>query len=96
MALVSKKCLEDGNTIRWIYREIGDREEDSGWRIFAGDEDDKYNNDSKNIAIINIYYLLNKDPSLLVPLKSEVGSAFERENIQTPWIEIKDWNTVNN
>lgn len=95
MALVSKKCLEDRNIIRWMYKEIGDREEDSGWRIFAGDEDEEYNNDSRNIAIVNIYFLLDKDPTLLIPFKSKVGSAFERENIKTPWIEIMDWNTEN-
>jgi len=75
-----------------MYREIGDREEDSGWRLFAGYEDEEYNNDSKNIEIMNVYYLLDKDPTLLIPLKSKIGSAFERESIQTPWIEIKDWN----
>lgn len=95
MVLVSKTCFEDGKIIRWMYREIGDREEDSGWRIFAGDEDDNYNNDSRNIEILNVYHLLDRDPSLLEPLKSKVGSAFERENMKTPWVKITDWNTEN-
>lgn len=56
-ALVSKKCLEKGWTIRWLYREQSDRKEDSGWRLFEGTESEEYNNDPSNVKIIDVYYL---------------------------------------
>lgn len=91
MALVSKKCMEEGGCVRWLYRETPDREEDSGWRLFEGTESDEYNSDSSNIRVVNIYSLLDKDPSLITPLRGVFGTAFERENIKSRWIEINDW-----
>src|ERR1051325_11244726 len=41
-AFVSNRVLEDGQPVRFLYREPPDCEEDSGWRMFAGDEDEKY------------------------------------------------------
>lgn len=57
MALVSKMCLDKDEVIRFMYREEPDREQDSGWRIFTGNESDEYTNDSQNIQIINVGYL---------------------------------------
>lgn len=91
MALVSNKCLEESACDRWLYRETPDREEDSGWRLFEGTETDKYNSDSSNIRIVNIYSLLDKDPSLITPLRGAPGTAFERENINSRWIRQDRW-----
>ncbi|MGV3504715.1 MAG: immunity protein Imm33 domain-containing protein [Adhaeribacter sp.] len=91
-ALVSNKCLEPGGVIRFLYREATDRKEDSGWRMFSGLEDDDYANNEENISIVNIGFLLDKDPMLLVPLKGEVGAVFEREDKDKPWQVVKDWN----
>ncbi|MFD2332584.1 DUF2185 domain-containing protein [Cohnella sp. GCM10020058] len=92
MALVSNKCLEEGGCVRWLYRETPDREDDSGWRLFEGTESDAYSSQASNISVVNLYALLDKDPSLITPLKGAFGTAFERENRNSPWIEIKDWN----
>ncbi|MFD2332581.1 DUF2185 domain-containing protein [Cohnella sp. GCM10020058] len=92
MALVSNKCLEEGGCVRWLYRETPDREDDSGWRLFEGTESDAYSSQASNISVVNLYALLDKDPSLITPLKGAFGTAFERENTNSPWIEIKDWN----
>lgn len=91
MALVSKKCLEKDGTVRWLYREESEREEDSGWRLFNGDESEEYNSDPSNIRIVNIYHLLDKDRSLLEPFRGKIGSAFERENKNSSWKEVRDW-----
>lgn len=90
-ALVSKKCLEKGGVIRFLYREKADRDNDSGWRMFSGLEDEEYANDSNNIVILNIGYLLDKDPTLLVPLKGGVGSVFERNDKGDKWTIVEDW-----
>ncbi|MBP3965025.1 immunity protein Imm33 domain-containing protein [Paenibacillus lignilyticus] len=83
--------MEEGGCVRWLYREAPDQEEDSGCRLFEGTETDEYNSDSSNISIVNIYSLLDKDPSLVTPLRGAFGTAFERENIKSRWIEVKDW-----
>jgi len=90
-ALLSKRCLEKNAVIRFLYREKPDNEEDSGWRMFTGLESEEYNNDPNNIRIVNIGFMLDKDPSLLVPLKEGTGSVFERENKKKPWEKVTDW-----
>jgi len=91
MALVSKMCLDKEETNRFLYREKPDREEDSGWRLFTGHENDDYSNNPANIQIMNVGYLLNKDPSLLEPLKGECGSVFERVSIHSQRKKVTDW-----
>lgn len=91
MALASKMCLEKNGVIRFVYREKPDREQDSGWRMFTGNESDEYSNDPRNIQIINVGYLLDKDSTLLEPLKGDYGSAFERIDKGQPWEKIEDW-----
>lgn len=91
MALVSKMGLDKDNVIRFLYREEPGRKEDSGWRMFTGNESDEYNNDSQNIRIINVGWLLDRDPTLLEPLKGVYGSAFERSEKGKPWVRVENW-----
>lgn len=91
MALVSKKCLEKNGVIRFLYREKADREQDSGWRMFSGEENEEYSNDPQNIQIKKVGYLLDEDPTLLEPLKGSFGSAFERTDKGQQWKKVEDW-----
>lgn len=91
VALVSKKCLIPGSAVRWMYRVSGDREQDSGWRLFAGDEDNEYLSNPNNTRLMNVYYILDLDPSLLEPFKREEGTAFERQSKDAEWVEVTDW-----
>ncbi|WP_256011784.1 immunity protein Imm33 domain-containing protein [Desertivirga xinjiangensis] len=86
-------CLEPGGVIRFLYRETADEKEDSGWRMFSGLEDDEYANNPENITIMNVGYLLDKDPTLSIPLKSEKGAVYEREDIDKPWKAVDDWHS---
>lgn len=90
-ALVSKMCFEEGETVRFLYREQPDHEEDSGWRMFTGHESDEYTDDPDNVRVINVGYILDMDPSLLEPLKEGIGAAFERENKGRQWNRVTDW-----
>jgi hypothetical protein len=90
-ALVSKMCLEKDGVVRFLYREKPDRKEDSGWRMFSGFESDEYNNNARNIQIMEVGYLLSKDPSLLEPLKGDYGAVFEREDKKSTWKKVTDW-----
>ena len=83
--------LEKDGVIRFLYRQETYNDQDSGWRMFTGLEDDDYANDPENIKLINIGYLLDKDPSLLEPLKNGYGAVFEREDTKTKWEKVEDW-----
>lgn len=90
-ALVTKKCMLPGSGVRWMYREAATREQDSGWRLFSGDEDGAYLSDPKNTAIMNVYDLIDRDPGLLEPFRGAVGTAFERSGPDAAWVEVKNW-----
>lgn len=52
----SDRITVDGLPVGYMYREIPDGESpfgeyDSGWRFFAGDEDDEYANNPENLDI---------------------------------------------
>jgi hypothetical protein len=90
-ALVSKAVFDPGQCVRWMYRETPDRPKDSGWRLFAGTEDDAYANDTSNIRICNIGWLTDLDATLLPAIKAEVGAAFERASANDPWVAVENW-----
>jgi hypothetical protein len=90
-ALVSKMCMIKGEVVRFLYREKSDRKEDSGWRMFTGHETDEYNEDARNISIQNLGFMLDRDPTLLEPLKEGVGAVYEREDKGKPWTRVTDW-----
>lgn len=90
-ALATERCFLPGKAVRWMYREQPDREEDSGWRLFTGEEDDDDLNNPDNTRIVRVARLLDLDPSLLEPLKGEVGTAFERTGKDGAWVEVNDW-----
>lgn len=91
-ALVSKLCFEKNETIRFIYREKPDNNEDSGWRIFTGNESEEYSNDYRNIQIMKIVDLLAQDNTLFEPIKKGKYVAFERYAKDSQWKIVEDWN----
>ncbi len=90
-ALVSKMAFDPGAAITWMYRETPDREDDSGWRLFAGAETDQYLDDPANVRICNVAWLLDYDPTLDPAIRAEVGSAFERHSSTEQWCAVPDW-----
>jgi hypothetical protein len=74
-----------------MYRQGADRKEDSGWRMFTGHETEEYNDDPKNVRIVEVGYMLDRDPSLSQPLKEGVGAVFERRTQDEPWNKVTDW-----
>jgi len=90
-ALVSERVLEKGCKARFVYREAPDHDEDSGWRLFRGDETQEYVNEEANIRRCNVGWLVNRDPTLRPVFRNEVGSAFERENEDDNWTRVEGW-----
>jgi hypothetical protein len=92
-ALVSAMVLDDNQAVRFAYREEADDEQDSGWRLFSGQESDKYTDDAKHIRTCNVYWLVDFDPTLKEILRADVGSVFERDGSGLPWRPVTDWVT---
>lgn len=78
---VTKRILEDGRLVGYLYREEPDEEQDSGWRITANDEADDYMSDSRNVAYVSLGAVLSKDDSFLDLLDAPSGSAFIRNPV---------------
>ena len=53
--IASNRITVDGMKVGYMYRELTDSSfPDSGWRFFAGDEDDEYTNNPDNFHIFNL------------------------------------------
>lgn len=77
-----------------MYKEEPDDEIDSGWRFFAGDEDDEYVNDADKSGIYDVNTIANYDPAITPHLECDFDTAFERvghEFRQIKLIKIDDY-----
>lgn len=78
MAYVSKKIIEDGWKVGYMCRDEALNETDSGWSFMAGNEDDEYVDDYKNIALLSIYEVYKLDPDILNYIDSPIGTKLIR------------------
>lgn len=76
---VTKRVLNEGHKVGYLYREEPDEEKDSGWRITSNTETDEYMDDSNNVAYVSLGAVLSKDDSFVALLELPVGSAFIRD-----------------
>ena len=74
--LASKKITEEGYKAGFIVRDEPVSENDSGWFLSAGDEDDDYI--KQNVHKLTIGQLLYLEPDLEKYLTAPVGSCFIR------------------
>lgn len=77
---VTKRVLDDGQLVGYLYREASDDEDDSGWRIAANDESDEYLSNSDNVAYVSLGAVLSTDDSFRDLLDAPAGSAFIRNS----------------
>ncbi len=90
-ALVSKKIMNDGQPVRFMYREVADRDEDSGWRMFSGTETEEYNEHADSIAIVPLDAFADIDMRVDKLLDEPVGSVFERREADHDFYRVTDW-----
>lgn len=90
-ALVSRRIADDRKPIRFLYREAADRDEDSGWRMFSGLENDAYNADAANIVIVPLTHFARIDSHVDKLLDEPVGSVFERKQPDGEFERVTDW-----
>lgn len=68
----------DGQKVGYMYREKVSRQEDSGWRFFAGDEDKAYIDDLSHTEIYAVNTVANYDPDIIPYLETAAPCAFEK------------------
>lgn len=77
--IASNKVAKERKRIGYMYREEPDNENDSGWRVFSGDETQEYADDAQNFAMYNASTILAIDPSIGTLLATPAPVAFERD-----------------
>ena len=63
--VATDRITVDGLPVGYMYREEPDSEIDSGWRFFAGDEDQEYVDNHKNSCKYNVNTITNYDPAII-------------------------------
>ena len=77
--IATDRILVDGCRVGYMYREMPDYEEDSGWRFLSGDESDDYLSDPQNSDVYDLNTICNYDTDIIPFLSYPAGSAFERD-----------------
>ena len=77
-AIVSAKILREGYKVGYMLRFEPHDGDDSGWQLLAGDEEDNYLNDIKNISLVPLGYVCNLDPDILKYVDYPVGTKLIR------------------
>ncbi|WP_097122933.1 DUF2185 domain-containing protein [Pseudoxanthomonas wuyuanensis] len=85
---VSNRVMVDGRRVSYLYREEPDNEDDSGWRIFSGDETQEYAGNPANFSLYNASTLIEVEPALLEVLSADYPIAFERDEDADDFIEV--------
>ncbi len=88
---VTKKITEEGWKVGYMERNKPFNEEDSGWAFFAGNEDDKYMSDYRNIELIsvgNVWQQLDSD--ILKYIDMPIGTKLIRTSSETFEIDKND------
>ena len=78
LCVVSKKVTREGWKVGFMMREDPNDDEDSGWQFYAGDEDDEYLDDYKNIELCMVNSIAGIDPAIMNHIDSPVGARFVR------------------
>jgi len=88
---VTKKITEEGWKVGYMERNKPSNEEDSGWAFFAGNEDDKYMSDYRNIELINVGNVWQQfDSDILKYIDMPIGTRLIRTSSETFEIDKND------
>jgi hypothetical protein len=87
--LATDRIMVDGRPIGYMYREAPQGGGDSGWRFFAGDEDDAYMANNDNHGIYDVNTVVNYDPSVIPYLDMPPGTRLDKAPDNT-YVPVKD------
>lgn len=77
-AIVSTKITKEGYKVGYMVRDNPRNNMDSGWQFLAGNEDEDYLNNVKNIELLPVAYICNLDSDIEKYIDSPVGAEFIR------------------
>ncbi len=86
--LATDKITIDGNRVGYMYKELPNRPDDTGWRFFSGIETQEYANNPNNLQIYDINTICNYDPDIIEFLDAPNDSQFER-NTDGKFVSVK-------
>ena len=90
LCFVTKRILEDGAPVGYLYREEPDNADDSGWRFTANDESDDYINDSANVALVSLGAVLSVDDRFIALLDAPAGSAYAFDHNTQQFVAVDE------
>ncbi len=76
--LATNRITVDGREVGYMYREVTDRDGDTGWRFFSGDEDESYMANNSNHGVYEVNTIANYSPEILEYLNTPAPCAFEK------------------
>lgn len=76
--ICTNRVAKDGLKVDYMYRVATDREADSGWRFFGGDEDSEYLGVAANSAVLSLGAVADCDPDVIPFLEIPPPCAFEK------------------
>ena len=88
--IVTNTVAEQGEPAGFLYREAPVFENDSGWRIFSGDETDEYTDNPDNFSIVSLSAITADNPDVVPLLTQAEGSAWEL-NEDGEFQAVADW-----
>jgi hypothetical protein len=88
--LATNRITTEGYDVNYMYREVTERDGDTGWRFFAGNEDDNYMAEKSNHNIYEVNTIANYSPEILEYLDIAAPCAFERIDGTKRFERIKD------
>lgn len=88
---VSKKITKEGWKVGYMERSEPVNEEDSGWIFLAGNENDEYMSDYRNIELASVGYVWQQlDPDIFKYIDMPVGSKLIRISLEDFEIDKND------
>jgi hypothetical protein len=76
--LATDRITVEGRKVGYMYRDNPTFPQDTGWRFFAGDEDQKYIDDPGNSSVYAVNKIANYDPDIIPYLFTPAPCAFEK------------------
>ncbi|NML64179.1 DUF2185 domain-containing protein [Hymenobacter sp. RP-2-7] len=76
--IATDRITVDGEPLGYMYREEPHNELDSGWRFFAGTEDQAYLDNLAYSEVYDVNTIANYEPAIIAYLDYPVGSELER------------------
>lgn len=88
--IATNTVAKQNRPVGFLYREAPVFENDSGWRIFSGDETDEYTDNPDNFSIVSLSAITADNPDIAPLLTQAEGSAWEL-NEDGEFQAVADW-----